>query len=102
MVCSRGESLTHRMIQMKAKTLILPFAALLLVGCTGGGGLSDEQRAAAEVQAAQLCQVKQLDPATYKFMVQTSKMAIGYDDGSPEVAITREAMKLAKEKGCVS
>ena len=87
---------------MKAKSLILPFAAVFLIGCAAGGGLNDEQRAAAQVQADQLCQVKQLDPATYKFMVQTSKMAIGYDDGSPEVAITREAMKLAKEKGCVS
>ena len=87
---------------MKAKTLILPFAALFLVGCTGGGGLNAEQRAAAEVQADQLCQVKQLDPDAYKFMVQMNKMAIGYDDGSPEVAIARESMKLAEEKGCIS
>ncbi|MDA7437531.1 hypothetical protein N8463_02800 [Synechococcus sp. AH-601-P06] len=87
---------------MKAKTLILPFAALLIVGCTGGGGLNDEQRVAAEVQADQLCQIKQLDPDAYKSSVQLSKMAIGYDDGSKEVAILREVMKLAKEKGCVS
>ena len=87
---------------MKFKPLILPFAALLLVGCTSGGGLNDEERAAAEVQADQLCQVKQLDPAAYKFAVQANKMAIGYDDGSPQVAIAREAMKIAKQKGCVS
>ena len=87
---------------MKTKTLILPFAALFLVACTGGGGLNDDQRAAAEVQADQLCQVKKLDPDAYKFAVQMNKMAIGYDDGSPEVAIARETMKLAKEKGCVS
>lgn len=86
---------------MKAKTLV-PFAALLLVGCTGGGGLNDEQRAAAEVQADQLCQVRQLDPDAYKFSVQMYKMAIGHDDGSSEVTIARETMKLAKEKGCVS
>ena len=87
---------------MKTKTLLLPFAALLLVGCAGGGGLNDEQRAAAEVQADQLCQVKKLDPDAYKFAVQMYKMAIGNDDGSPEAAIARETMKLAKEKGCVS
>ena len=85
---------------MKIKTLILPFAALLLVGCTGGGGLSDEQRAAAEVQADQLCQVKQIDPDTYKFAIQANKLAIGMDDGSPQVAVARESMKLAKAKGC--
>ena len=86
---------------MKAKTLILTFAALLLVGCTGGGGLNDEQRAAAEAQAEQLCQVKEWEPDLFKFSVQTLKMIIGYGDGSSEAAIAREVMKLAKEKGCV-
>ena len=51
---------------MMHKTLMLPFVALDPVGCSiGGGGLSAEQRATAQVRADQLCQVKQRDPDAY-------------------------------------
>ena len=85
---------------MNSKALMLPFLALLLFGC--GGGLNDEQREAAEAQADQLCEIKQLEPTTFKYMVQAYKIAIGNDDGSTKMAIVRHAMKLAKQKGCVS
>jgi len=85
------------------KTLMLPFVALYVVGCSvGGGGLSAEQRATAQVQADQLCQVKQRDPDAYEYAFQMNKIAIGHDDGSPQVAIARETMKIAKAKGCIS
>ncbi len=87
---------------MRNKALMLPFLALLLVGCSGGGGLNDEQRDAAEAQADQLCDIKQENPTTFKMIVQLNKIAIGNDDGSPAIAITRQATKLAKQKGCVS
>ena len=85
------------------KTLMLPFVALYVVGCSvGGGGLSAEQRATAQVQADQLCQVKQRDPDAYEYAFQMNKIAIGHDDGSPPVAIARETMKIAKAKGCIT
>ena len=85
------------------KTLMLPFVGLFLVGCSGGvTGLSAEQRATAQVQADQLCQAKQLDPNAYEYAFQMNKIAISHDDGSPQVAIARETMKIAKAKGCVS
>ena len=58
--------------------------------------------ATAEVQADQLCQVKQRDPDAYEYAFQMNKIAIGHDDGSPQVAIARETMKIAKAKGCIS
>jgi len=82
---------------------MLPFGALFLISCSvGGGDLSDDQRKTAQVQADQLCRVKQLDPDAYEYAFQMNKIAIGHDDGSPQVAIARETMKIAKAKGCIS
>ena len=74
------------------KALSIGFVAFASVACSGG--LTDEQKAGAEAQAEFLCQ------ANSPMAVNMLKMVVANDDGSTEVKIARETLKIMKENGC--